>query len=52
MDRAMILWTRLGDHPQGRWLRLILEICWILGWVLAIWACWDAPQTWFSYLSV
>ena len=45
-------WRALKDHRQGRFLALLLEVAWIVGWTLAVWRLWDTPQAWFAYLHV
>lgn len=45
-------WEALATHRWGRWLRLFVEVAVYLAMALAIWAHWDAPQVYFSYLGI
>ncbi len=51
-DGARARWEALATDPVGRWVRLGVEVIWYLALLLAVWACWGAPQAWFSYLGM
>lgn len=42
-------WDRLGQHPAGRGVRLVLELAWILLILGLIAQSWDAPQRVLPY---
>ena len=52
VDALKRVWAAWATHPQGRWLRLVLEALWLAAGVLLVWYFWDAPRWAFPYLAV